>query len=485
VVGDLIRATPMNWDYAGHSHPWALLIRPRPEPPGSGPDCYFGKRVGLPPVSPVDALMTSAPATEDLLLPIGAPSSSPGGVADAGPAEAPGWGPGGDPAPKARSWGRRALKVGSAVMVAAVLIATALILTATPATSPVPQPQPVLDANAPGIAVISGLPIDLPDPMFLTAGGQYHVYLSTAFADPIRANLPELTGSPDHWGQVTDALPVLPSWARPARRGGKTWDPYVQKIGSVYLLYYSATLKAIRRPTHCLGVARSSSPSGPFVPVGAEPLVCQLSQGGDIDVQPFYDPNGPAGGRHPWYLIWKSDNNNLRPHKPTAIWAAPLSNDGLALAGPATVIFRAEHTWQAPVLEAPQMVRSPDGRVWLFFSSGTSFYTARYVMGVAACAGPLGACHTFGPGPLVVTNSQGAGPGEETAFIAPDQSYWLLYSPWHTGIPLEPLRPVEGVRIGWNLVGPYVAVGGQFPAPPPLQVHRVPPRPRPSFRRFR
>jgi Glycosyl hydrolases family 43 len=384
----------------------------------------------------------------------------------------------------ARSWSRRTLKLGLAVVVAAALSGAVLILSATPATSPASQPEPVLNPNAPGIAVISDLPLDLPDPMFLTAGGAYHVYLSTAFADPIRANLPELTGSPGRWGELTDALPALPAWARP---GGKTWDPYVQKIGGSYLLYYSPMLRAVRRPTHCLGVARSSSPSGPFVPVGGQPLVCQLSQGGDIDVQPFYDPNGPHGRQHPWYLIWKSDNNNLRPQRPTAIWAAPLSDNGLALAGPPTVIFQAEQTWEKPVLEAPQMVRSPEGRDWLFFSSGTSFYTARYSMGVASCAGPLGPCRTFGPGPLVVTNSQGAGPGEETAFVAPDQSYWLLYSPWHTGLPPELLRPVEGVRIGWNIDGPYVAEGGQFPSPPaaPPRPHPPWPRPRPMLRKFR
>jgi hypothetical protein len=367
------------------------------------------------------------------------------------------------------------------VVVAAALCGAALILTATPATSPPPQPQPVRNLNAPGIVVIGLQPLDLPDPMFVAAGGAYHVYLSTALADRTRANVPEMTGSAAGWGPVTDALPAPPAWALPLSRGGKTWDPYVQEIGGTYLLYYSPTLRDVRRPTHCLGVARSSSPSGPFVPVGGQPLVCQLSQGGDIDVQPFYDPNGPDGSRHPWYLIWKSDNNNLRPHRPTAIWAAPLSDNGLTLAGPPTVIFRAEHSWQKPVLEAPQMVRSPDGRDWLFFSSGSGFYTARYSMGVAACAGPLGPCHTFGPGPLVVSNSQGAGPGEETAFIAPDQSYWLLYNPWHYYLA----RPVEGVRIGWNIDGPYVAEGGQFPPPPSPRLHPAWPRPRPMLRKFR
>jgi Glycosyl hydrolases family 43 len=441
---------------------------------------------GLPPLTPVDALQSSSTATEDPSLPIEVPFSPADGPTGAARMPEPSGGPWVAPLHMARSTSRRVLKVGFMVVVAAVVCSATLILAATPAASPPPQPPPVLNPKAPGIVVMGAGPIDLPDPMFLAVGRSYHVYLSTAFADQTRANVPEMTGSPPSWGPVTDALPDLPAWARPASRGGKTWDPYVQRIGGAYLLYYSATLRAVRRPTHCLGVARSAGPSGPFVPVGGHPLVCQLSLGGDIDVQPFYDPNGPEGLQHPWYLIWKSDNNNLRPQKRTAIWAAPLSNNGLAFSGPATVIFHAEHTWQTPVLEAPQMVKSPDGRIWLFFSSGTSFYTARYSMGVAGCAGPLGPCHTFGPGPLVVTNSQGAGPGEETAFVAPDQSYWLLYSPWHTGIPLAPLRPVEGVRIGWNYAGPYLAEAGRFPLPPPPPPPpKAWPRPRPWLRNFR
>jgi hypothetical protein len=86
-------------------------------------------------------------------------------------------------------------------------------------------------------------------------------------------------------------------------------------------------------------------------------------------------------------------------------------------------------------------------------------------MGVAECPGPLGPCQDGGAGPLVTSNKQGAGPGEETVFVAPDHSYWLLYNPWHTGLPFMLFRPAEGIRIGWNSRGPYVAEAGRFPPP--------------------
>lgn len=300
----------------------------------------------------------------------------------------------------------------------------------------------------------------------VTQNGRYHVFLSTAFGDNSGANVPELVGTPGRWGPSFDAMPTVPTWARGAARGGKTWDPYVARNGDGYLLYFSAELNQPGRKTHCLGVARSSSVNGPFVPLTGPPLVCQRDHGGDIDVQPFSYPTGPDGPAHPWYLIWKSDDNNLRPTpRPTAIWAAPLADDGLSLNGPGRIIYRSQLSWQRPVIEAPQMTTSPDGRTWLFFSAGKGFFTNQYSMGVALCRGPLGGCQNWTPQPLVSTNSQGQGPGEETVFVAPDRSYWLLYNPWHTGLGFLLYRPAEGVRIGWAKTGPYVAEAGAFPSP--------------------
>lgn len=369
-----------------------------------------------------------------------------------------------------RRIGARALKPAAAMTASAAVTAVTLTLVtgASGTTGPVgPQPPPLADLSHPGITVAAPQPIDLPDPMMVSAPGRYYMYLSTAFGDPHRFNVPTESGVPGRWSSPFDAMPATASWALPARDGGKTWDPYVQRFGRTWLMYTSSTLRSSSGAVHCLGVARADSLNGPFVPVGSRPIVCQPQYGGDIDVQPFYDPGGPDGSAHPWYLVWKSDDNNLRPARPTAIWVAPLSNDGLRLTGPARVVFRADEAWEEPVMEAPQMVLSPYGQLWLFFSGGKGFYTADYAMGVARCTSPLGVCHTVGTGPLVSTNAQGDGPGEETVFVAPDKSYWLIYNPWHTGEGLNLFRPSEGVRIGWTKAGPYVAEPGTFPAPPP------------------
>jgi hypothetical protein len=359
------------------------------------------------------------------------------------------------------------------VLSAAVTALTLTLVTRSSGTAQTTagEPPPLVDLSHPGLAVAPSQPIDLPDPMMVSAPGRYYMYLSTAFGDTKRLNVPVETGVAGRWSAPFDAMPALPDWAFPTHLGGRTWDPYVQKFGRTWLMYFSSLVRTSNPQVHCLGVARSDSLDGPFRAVGDAPLVCQPNEGGDIDVQPFYDPSGPDGSAHPWYLVWKSDDNNLHPPRPTAVWVAPLSNNGLALTGTPRVIFRADQAWEKPVMEAPQLVLSPYGQVWLFFSGGQGFYTSRYAMGAALCTGPLGTCHTMGPGPLISTNAQGQAPGEESVFIAPDRSYWLLYNPWHTEDGFALLRPSEGARIGWTQDGPYVAQPGIFPAPPHAVKH--------------
>jgi len=351
------------------------------------------------------------------------------------------------------------------MIVTAVAIAVAGTGRATARGTLIVEPRPTSNPTAPGIVLASSPQLDLPDPFLLSAGGKYYLYLSTAFADSTDSNVPVISGTPGHWSRVTDALPRLPSWGVPVTASGTTWGPYVTHLDDRYVMYFAALLKNHTPLEHCIGLALSRSPVGPFVPVGKSPLICQKSLGGDIDAGLFTDPQGPKGPTHPNYLIWKSDNNNLLGWGPTTIWAAPLSNNGLSLTGKAVAIFRADREWEDPLLEAPQMTKAPDGSDWLFFSGGSGYYLARYAIGDAKCDGPLGGCHSVSANPLISSNYQGTGPGEETIFVAADHSTWVLYNPWHSGELSALLRPAEAARIGWSSSGPYVAEAGRFPAP--------------------
>jgi beta-xylosidase len=216
---------------------------------------------------------------------------------------------------------------------------------------------------------------------------------------------------------------------------------------------------------HCIGVAVSESLLGPFTP-RPTPLVCHPEHGGDIDAQMVSDPAGPNGPAHPNYLIWKSDNNSTPGDGAPEFWAQALSDDGLSVTGQPTRIYSPRLAWQRNRLEAPQMVKDPYGRLWLFYSGGGIFNDPQYAMGFARCASPLGPCSDSATVPLIGSNKQGVGPGEETVFVGPDGSTWLLYNPWYAGQIYNWVRPAEAARIVWSFLGPSVAIpAGPFPRP--------------------
>ena len=334
-------------------------------------------------------------------------------------------------------------------------------------------------ALRPGVDIGSVPNVDLPDPWLVASGGHYFMFLSTSFGDP-RTNIPVFEGTPGHWRRVGDALPGLPDWAVPISRGGQTWAPEVFHVGNRWVMYSSPSLADRRyfaplqivgpETTHCILVAASAFPQGPYQPVGSNPLVCQTTLGGDIDAQLFVDRSGPEGPAHPNYLIWKSDNNELwktygqRLSGPPTIWGSPLSNDGLRLTGTPVQIFTPDRSWEQPIVEAPQMIHAPNGSDWLFFSAGLGYFQDHYGIGATQCTGPLGGCLDVEDGPLISSNGQGSGPGEETVYVASNNQSWILYSPWHTGLP-DVHRPVYAARIGWSSLGPFIVDPPKFPRP--------------------
>jgi hypothetical protein len=364
---------------------------------------------------------------------------------------------------------RRAVQLS--IVLLAVVIATGVAIVTTSISVSADRPMlgspPTATPNAPAIVVADSTIQDLSGGWLMSSQGQYLLFVSTSFGDP-RDNIPMLTGSPGHWSAAVDALPTMPAWAVPVSRGGTTWEPEVHRFGATYVLYYSAKLAGVTPPTQCLGTAVADSATGPYSP-SPQPIVCQKDQGGDIDPQAIVDDTSPAARP---YLVWKSDNNSTNHTGTDLIWSQPLAPDGLTVVGSPTSIFGLAQTpaWARPIIEAPQMVEAPNRTWWLFYSGGDGFGGPNYAVGAAKCAGISGPCTAVGTQPLVGSNAQGVGPGEETIFqtggsSTTGSSTWVLYNPWHVNIPYRWFRPVVAARIGWNPAGPYIAEAGGFPAP--------------------
>jgi beta-xylosidase len=259
---------------------------------------------------------------------------------------------------------------------------------------------------------------DFPDPFVLRHGAEF-LASSTNSAHinlPMASSTDLATWTPlrAHGGKRPhDAMPTLPAWVK----RGFTWAPEVIASPGGFILYFTERHAASGRA--CIGVATATDPRGPFVSTAREPLVCQIALGGTIDANPFRDADGKL------YLYYKNDGNAVA--KPTDIWAQRLSADGLSVSGEAVPILRNDGKWEAHVIEAPTMVRSPTGYAMFFSANHYGWENGQrlsaYSIGYASCSSPMGPC-TDGPGnPILYSfNDKGSGclsgPGHQSVFKA-------------------------------------------------------------------
>jgi beta-xylosidase len=332
------------------------------------------------------------------------------------------------------------------------------LLAAAAAMPAAAQQPPPSSAAAPSF---SGpvLRTNFADPFILAVGNRYLAYATNAHGD--RANVPvayssdlvawnvmAVPGDPDRFH---DALPTLPAWAQ----RGRTWAPEVMRIGNRYVLYFSAHHRASGR--QCVGAATAADPRGPFVPQGAEPLVCQHALGGTIDASPFRDTDGKL------YFYFKNDGNAI--NRPTQIWAQRLAADGLSLEGEAVAIARNDTPWEGRISEAPFMVRRGAG-YYLFFSANDYAWQPRqrlsqYATGYARCTGPLGPCTDAPENPILASRQQPdclSGPGHPAIFEANGRHYMVFHA-WSAKRSCRPDRDERFMHIlpvEWNGDAPVI-----------------------------
>ncbi|MFC4454549.1 glycoside hydrolase family 43 protein [Deinococcus sonorensis] len=254
---------------------------------------------------------------------------------------------------------------------------------------------------------------DLPDPNVLHTDDGYYVY-ATNVPD---VNVP-VVYSPDltNFTLVGDAMPVLPAWARP----GFTWAPDVVQVGDRYHLYFTARLRGSR--LQVIGVATSDHPEGPFEATD-RPLLTMLDQGGAIDANVLQASDGTQ------YLYWKNDGNAVK--KATHLWGAPLSADGLTLAGAPTDLMTATEAWEHNLVEAPQVIED-EGRFHLLYSCA-DFQDETYAVGHATGLTPLGPFSKYRAAPLLASQGRIAGPGHSHAFRTATGQWQLAYHAWEAG----------------------------------------------------
>jgi beta-xylosidase len=295
---------------------------------------------------------------------------------------------------------------------------------------------------------------DFPDPFVLRAGDTFYAYSTNGD----RGNVPTaLSKNLADWTLAGDAMPALPPWARK----GSTWAPEVMRVGTSYVLYFTA--RSRKHDMQCIGAAVAAKPEGPFTSAAEEPLVCQADLGGSIDASPFRDADGRL------YLYFKNDGNSPNARKPTQLWVQPLRADGLSLAGEAKALLRDRLKWEGGLIEAPTMIHAPAG--YFLFFSGNDFAWQRdqrqsaYSIGYATCDGPQGPCKEAGDKPFLYSFSgdEGclSGPGHQAVFNVGER-WFIAFHAWSATPGCRPLDPVRWLYIApllWKDGKPVIGVG--------------------------
>ena len=198
-------------------------------------------------------------------------------------------------------------------------------------------------------------------------------------------------------------------------------------------MYYAANA-ANHSMRHCIGAATSQNVEGPYTPLPTS-IACPLVQGGAIDPSGFLDIDGKN------YVVYKVDGNsldegricvsNLKPSKkitprPTPLMLQALASDAVTPFGdPIELLDRTDA--DGPLIEAPSLVRSKEGKYVLFFSSNcfdTPLYDVAY-----ATSDRLTGPYTRAAAPFLKT---GMGPppglkGPGGAAVTPDGSKLVFH----------------------------------------------------------
>ncbi len=273
---------------------------------------------------------------------------------------------------------------------------------------------------------------DFPDPMVIHAQGAYYAYATQTAWERPGAVFPILRSTDlRNWSYVSDVFPQPPGWAVRDR-----WAPSVVERDGTYYAFYGASDGG----DHCLAVATSASPEGPFQDRGM--LSC-----GDQSGRGYIDPAVLLAGGGA-YLYLSVDE----PHH--SISVQPLSGDLLHLAGPRRELLTVSQPWESgpgfATNEGPYPVVH-GGRYYLFYSGND--WRHDYAMGVASSSSPTGPFVKSSANPVLHAGDGLAGPGGGSLFQAGGgRTTMLAYHAWTPAGRTLHLATVcwsgDGVRVG-------------------------------------
>ena len=273
-----------------------------------------------------------------------------------------------------------------------------------------------------------------PDPMALNDLGDFYSY-ATGDRFPVLHSTDLV-----HWTRLGPAMARRPAWV-PQTGEWNPWAPSVLRRDGAcpgttsracYFMYYTGLNTALAVDANCIGVAVSTSPTGPFVDTGildtdpastdaaGRPIGCGDAGGySNIDAAPFIDP---ADGKAYLYLS--------TGHAASGAWQRTISvieleADLIHAAGERQPLFTMTQEWEGDVVEGPWMTRHRDGYYLLY--SGGNFTDDTYAMGYAYASSPTGPFVKPMSEPILKSTPDVIGPGGGSVVTGPRGDDWLIY----------------------------------------------------------
>lgn len=280
------------------------------------------------------------------------------------------------------------------------------------------------------------------------------------------------------WTYVGDAFAANPAWVMP---GAGLWAPEIQYFNGQYYLYYGVTdvQDAVSGEAGCpydnaIGVATSSSPTGPWTDSGG-PVIEPRRGGPGCNFYWTFDPDVLLGPDGQTYIYYGSYYGGVQVRL--------LSSDGLVAPAATAVQVTIPNRYEG------SEVIYKNGAYWYFGSAtnccngpltGYSVFAGRSTSptgpfldrdGVSLLAGRVG-----GTPVLSMNGNRWVGPGHQTTFRDHDGQWWVIYhavdrnDPYfkdEVGFTKRPplLDPLDW-RNGWPTVrGGYWASDSELPAP--------------------
>jgi len=260
------------------------------------------------------------------------------------------------------------------------------------------------------------------DPAIIKApDGYFYAYATRTWHEQKEMIHLQIAKSKDlvHWQYLADGMPVKPSWAD---KTTEFWAPdiHYDPKSKTYYLYFASGQNGSKE--HCIGIATSRSPEGPFTDIGA-PLVCGRSYT-HIDPMVFHDPNTKKS-----YILWGSDRAPIQMQQ-MQDWThlAPDSNP-IDLIIPTNKKNNYDN-----MVEAPWLIYRK-GYYYLFFSGDNCCGPkAHYAVMVARSKNVAGPYTKFegldgsGNGVILELNDHWDAPGHNAVITTnKGKKYWMLY----------------------------------------------------------